>query len=991
MSRGVGASGTLRGSPFADLTKVFYAIKGVFHNPSTSTESPLPPHRWMLVGGWTRKVMLTSPLSDPSTGVTLVQGTKPDYEAWAAAANEPSFVLMLQLDAGPEHDHYMTHREAYIDLDKGVWTTPVQGAPETRSLLRIPFWSTDRKIVTGGGLTDAPLGGASEFTKSGKLPVAEMAPQADPANPWRLVLDEGWRRARIRFFFMNSSQNAQAVTPPGLLVEAHHGTSGTRVGAATALRPGDGTVEILVASDSWDKVNFTFTKPTGYNIDMTLPPPASPSTADLRMVKAMSGDGSRYYFVPNQWHSWHAPASEGPTPTPGSREVWQDIRARLTTNGTLVAELIFHWDDVVLLNKSGTESIAANTRCTVLDRKLAIIEPHTTATPPRPDLTDLTKRSMSQVGLEGPVIPAEALFDPSSPTEDQARLVCVEGQLYDLNTKRVTGTPFKARRIGTRAAVLDDHPIEDYSEQCPHMSFPGAPRGHYQVRLIRVPQFNDSAGFSIDEHLMLLVPIRVGAGATFNAVTGDTPPVVAAKSAAKQNAERDIYTILAYAMERWSQGHPGITPSNASSNSKDYRIADPALATEGCRIRAYFPVTGAGNHLFEIEMAYDDPSSPERSYCLGTKMVYYSSSMSGDVSTSGATENDSDGVQYAWHTLSHEFGHVFALPDDYAENVTPRNIHVSLSTVGSGYARLPAYNTTYNQTKVPPLNYNTNTFAGTSVRPYNNDDKSLMRYNRCPRLRHYWQHVRSYNILTSKSHRLRHHDFDTSGIVFDTESDRCPYAPRGTITSPGTLRSDLVVFPVAHDEGTTEGMFQVGGAIGTGTTTVPAAGRMDGLVVVWFRLEFAFDAGITPMQRWDEMRVFYNEFYDGRFDPHVRFRLTGGSTLSSIGIVMAPAYAYIDSTTAPVDAQTHLRLNYRAGAGADPFVTNLGQTITISRGQLNPWCLSRLVLGFRSYTTSPGGPSRADFPLTAADFSGVATEVDKLLGDPAGSRHAVAL
>jgi hypothetical protein len=948
----------IQGTPTIHLATLLYTIQGQYWDPIKKSNQPLPPHYWALYLPSSMSTIFPSAVSDakglcalkvPDTGL-------PDGE----------YALAMFPSVADVQKAYTTQNEAWIDLTTNLWVTPPPTTAtriDRRKQVRIPGWTTNIKAFYGGGFSDAPAKAKDYFQKKGLLKKAEIEPYGTAATPWNIPIDFGWIKAHVRYVFVNWNVGKEETLPPGLVVQATD-ARGKMVGAGTAIDDSDGTAYVLATAtiDKWKTMQLGFTVPAGTRVDVSTPA----ATPDVRLNcnGSSPADRTTRNTLPQVWHSFGMGAQYASTPTgtPGARKTWTDLRKDIAANASATEPLIvFQLDDVVLFDKNKLATVATGTRLTRFDHLLAIRDP------------DPAMPHVSKGTFGSPLLDQKSMYPVNSPTPTAptvprdlgTRLVTIENRFYDLEEKRVVGTPGKTLCLGSRAAVLADHAVADYSGGCSYVDG----KGHHELHYFEVPFVKDPATSLGLAHLL----VYVGSKITVN------PDATAAQNA--------LYANLDYASTRWSQGHPGIKQPGATSPAKDYQIVptdSTKRSTTMVRLRFFYGTRSDGHHKFEIKLTHDTSPGPvkKRSFVQAGTMTYYDAACVSDAATTSPVNKDVDGSPAYWHTLSHEFGHVCGLPDEYYEQVDPNVV----DTTGSLGIQLTA-----------PFMPDFHQYSGwtTDARPYWGDKFAMMRQNMLLRLRHVWHHARAFSAdaafakVANHPHLARNNGYPSGGLDYATPegNTRNPYTAvlNGQMTGS---RADLLLFPVGEDEGLVEGMMSPGAPRAPGT-------RFDGLLVVRSKFLFVFDPSINKTFQWNTMMAFHQNFYDSTYKELLRFQLVGGNRFKNIAVVFHPAYAYATSATA-----AHFTLNVASMAAvapaSSPFILDNPTTFTLGVADISsPWPLVRLALNAKAYVPAAAGATPNRVPATASIGLDVITllagRVDQLLGDTVGSRTAQAL
>jgi hypothetical protein len=946
------------GTPTVNLSTVLYTIKTQYFDPIKKSNQPLPPHYYALY--------------QPGNGSTIFAGSASD-DAGVSAIKMPNplpdgeYALALYPLPDDVRASYMSQNEAWIDLTTNKWVTPPPPAGprlDKRKQVRIPYWSTVHKAYYGGGFADAPPKAKDYFFKKGLLKKEEIEPYGTASTPWSIVIDNGWIKAHVRYTFINWKDGKAETLPPGLVVVATN-KDGKVAGAGTTIDDADGTAYVLVAAPQakWSDLHLGFKTPAGTRVDLSSPA-ASPDTR-LTCTGAVPADRNLRNTLPNEWHSYGAGAqyAASATGTPGGRKTWTELRKNIAADGSATEPLIvFQLDDVVLYDKNKLAKVPASTRLTLFDHLLAIRNPDTS-------MPHLTTGSFASPLLDQTTVYPVGAAAPSAPTvmrDLSARLISTEGKFYDLEEKRVVGTAGKTVCLGTRAAVISDHPIADYKGGCSYIDG----EGHHELHYVPVPGVKDPATSLQLSHLLVYVGSKVTVDSDATGVS-------------------DLYKNLTYSSVRWSQGHPGVKQPGASSPAKDYRIVPTDSSKRGSdvtRLRFYFGVRTDGNHKFEVELVHDPTpvtQSGKRSFVQGGKMTYYDRACTSDAG--GSTPfKDADNAPAYWHTLAHEFGHVCGLPDEYYEQLGPE----TLDPGGSVGLKL-----------TNPFLPNFHSYNGwkSDTRPYWGDLRAMMRGNALPRLRHVWHHAHAFgadpafSAVPNHPHLARNEGYPGGGLDYLTpEGDKNnPYFPV-IASNLDSGKGDLTLFPIGEDEGVVEAMFSPG-------TPRASGSRFDALLVVRSKFRFDFDSSIPLTAQWDAMNSFEQSFYDASLQQLLRFQLVGGSRFKRIAVLFHPAYAYggvgIFSSDGS-DFYLSVTGSTKVADKDNPFVADSPPSkFKLGLPDISPWPLMNIALGWTSWVATPDGKGRT--PATTApagpSLRNLAGKIDQLLGDAKGTRSVQAI
>lgn len=348
------------------------------------------------------------------------------------------------------------------------------------------------------------------------------------------------------------------------------------------------------------------------------------------------------------------------------------------------------------------------------------------------------------------------------------------------------------------------------------------------------------------------------------------------------------------------------------------------------------------------------------------KLTYYDSALTYDTTGAAGAANDSDGISYCWHTLTHEFGHVLGLPDEYGEELNPADVNPKAERRNP---RIQGYSS---PKQGMPTDY----------RPFFTDLPAMMNHNMLPRLRHYWHHVEALNndavfakALPDRPYVLRHETLGGSRIEYVRSGNAHPYvADFADEKIPGGY-GQCALFPVGQDEGVAEAMFVPQGT--SAATTLASASRFDALLIVRSRIRFLIDEAIEPRDRLDFIQKKFNkQIFDSmhRVAAGFRFGLTGGTKYPRIAIVIQPLFAYGRNILESDDFK--LIISNKTPPPANPFAQpSVGDSVELHRSHFNVFTIMRAILGA---PTAVGGVANTA-PLTVADFANIAKLADSKL------------
>jgi hypothetical protein len=934
-------------------------IRATFFDPIPEGRRPLPPHTWSLTKSDGSNVVLST--TSDAAGVSML--TLPLDESakskwvlkWSpvgATETNASHEICIDLDAvGPGPDGTTT-------LLGAAWVAPPSpGAIETRRLVRLLALDSKAKRATDGfELRDAGDAETDSLGVDGQLSGAAfpklLASHGSASSPWDLQVDFHWFATWIAFDYYDLRALKTRAASPGLVVLAKN-KAGAVMGAGVAVDAsragsstgGPGPVYVLhtrTREQSKD-VEYTFERAERTIIDLENALFDS-DPRPMRTVKDVATDVRTRYRLPTKWHSkgmagWTDTADGSPIVWPwGDQPEDTPLRLRATTR---FKPLHFNLDDVVLVDerKNLVPFVEKHNHVTVFDQLLTIRSPDAQM----PHVT--SDAWMLGNYLSGPHYTYVEGKDRNSLT----RLVHYEGGMYSLREQRRTGTEGQTVALGARVAIENDHPRVDRRGSgvvIPEStSFLGT--GRYQLHLIDtlVDDWVQLTSLVTLHHLVVAITVAIDKGDT------------------SQEAVEAVLGKLDAAARWWNAGHPS-APEMAK---KAYAIVPTDEPLK---------VVVLARHFF----GHHERKSPGRGRILLHKNVHANFSTSTatihitpeDCKLKGADVADVDGFSSRRWTLSHEFGHMFGLPDEYLD---PHDFDV--------HGVLPKHN------QVPG--------NGGPARPYDPDDLSAMGPSRVPRLRHQWHHVNAlnhepvlgsalgnrtfvaeYNSFTSPMYALPLRHQLKAVPPFAAPGD--PWAPIARRVMP-RKRAELFLYQLGEDEAAAGGLTGASRDF-EGTGDLPLEAIV--LLRAHFELKRAPHATNDDLNR--AARAILTLIPPNFNNPTPAFALRrDGRPFARSLVVYQFGFGFSENVPGPA---VRLRIEPEASEVENGLLLPEAakpDVLHVKPSQCT-WALVRYALEMASTTTSGGITITDDTTPTGAQIAGsvVDAELGTLFQDPAG-------
>ncbi len=954
------------------LRRALFVMRGTFFNPLTEEQAALPRHRWVLVHSG--EVFSEGNDSDADGISTIFEptmgGPGPD-DTW-------ELMLVPLYDGHAESDIYAMHGEAWIDVEAGTWVhgdevqtgnavTPY-GRHTPRKLLRIPLWSTRRKVTMGGGFAQSHPA-AADFADTGELKTSELIPHGTRSDPWVIEVDHGWYRTHVQLRFYDHAARRERHLPQGPILRSAGVLSGELFGGSSVCLP-DGSIYMLHArpEPALNLMVYLFDSPRfgRFKIeDDTLEEGGSNS-------HDMVGLLGTHYFLPWRWCSRGMEAWEGAQDaTAELRKPFQDIR---TKGANRQQPLCFHLDDVVPTTNSGQALRHDGTRVALLDHHLAIREPASNSHGPLP-----------YSDIEVPRFPMraeETIFVRGQGIEKMTRVLEYAGQLFEIRHSHVRGTPRQNNLVGARQAqplVL------------------AAQRDRSSIALVDTRYIPITVG----SHTGKLAHVIVHVSCFINAPAADRVASDSDGTANEAQTEGVPLTehLLHNSAKVWDQKHPA---HGNPADKKDYVILPQAGMSDGAtvlKIRHFFgsratleraTLVGSGDAPTNIGMEVHpqagratggDPMHLYLVYVDQTRAPpvdpHPDAERPYDFEPNNRTASDRpDQVTEHQDTITHELGHSMGLPDEYIERASPNSDLTE---------QLPVF------LQVHP------------AYPYALAASSLMNGNYLPRLRYVWAQLATLHLqlanegleddhwfVQQQPFFVRYDTGEHGEIIYDLPYEGitgAPDYPRWPVWQlpPNTGQlglSTLNLFPARRDET----------LMGPGFT-LPSAGILteafDGILVVTTKLWFTFDSTIDDVDdRWEVMTDLGLIFAERDSTPHFYIDTPGAATFSKVLVLFQPRFEYgpspqtgFSGNTPAAKADADIEIIVRGNNGHARFAQfGSGQALVrIRDSDVGPW-----ILRF-SINPSHWIHRDNDDDIEAGDLGVLATWLGNQLGRGAGT------
>ncbi|MEX1365934.1 MAG: hypothetical protein AB1Z98_22595 [Nannocystaceae bacterium] len=956
------------------LRRALFVLKGTYFDPVAQADAPLPRHRWVLVGPGGA---FSEGNDSDADGISTIFEPTPTEGASFGPDDTWELLLVPLYDGHADSDVYATHGEAWIDVDAKTWVhgddvrTSSQSTPyarlHTRRLLRLPLWSTRRKVLRGGGFVQSPPH-ASTFADTGELTTAQLTPHGSRTSPWVIAVDHGWHRSYVQLRMYDHAARTERAVPRGPLLYSARELSGNILGGSS-VRLDDGSTYVLHSRPESDLSLMVYQLDTPRFARFALEDDAldEGGSDDHEMVGLLG----THYFLPRRWCSRSMEAWEGAV------DASADVRKRFSeirTKGTLAQPLCFHLDDVVPVRNDGQAVSHVGTRLALLDHDLAIRDQASNAHGLVPYSTTTVERF--------PLRAEETIFVRGQGQEKMTRVIEYDGVLFELRHSHVRGAPRSSHLVGARAA----EPLVLARK-----------RRKSTIALIDCRYLPTSYGGMTGKraHVIVHVSCFVSAPAA-DRVAGDT---TGSANEAQTVGVPLVEHLLHDSARIWDQRHPA---HGNPADKKDYVALPAAGMSEGAtvlRVRHLFGArpaldraevrTATTTHLQNIGIEVHPQAGratggdPMHLFLVfGTTLrappvdPHPTASRPYSFEPSGGTVSDRpDAVAERSSTIAHELGHSMELPDEYIERARPNS---DLS------GRLAVFSQIHD------------------AYPYMLGGSSMMNGDYLPRLRYPWAQLATLHAQLANEGLAADHWFPQEG----------PFFPSYDTGEHGTIRYDLDyaglgggiqtpewplwerpahsgrvglsavhLFPARRDES----------MMGSGFTP-PSAGILtepfDGILVVTTKLWFSFGDDIDDIDdRWEVMTDLGLPFHSRSETPHLYIDTPGATEFRKVIVLMQPRFEY--GPSAHVDFQGNtaqrsdadLEVIVRGNDGRDRAVDRsaVPATVRIRDRDVSPWIL-RFAIDPAHWASRD-----KDDELGASDLQPVADWLGTTLGRAAGT------
>ena len=713
------------------LRRALFVLRGTYFNPIHEAQCPLPPHRWVLTHS---RELFSEGITSDGRGVSTIY----DNPQMATAPPDAEWELLLVpiFPGFADSDDYATHQEAWIDVDANAWVraTDVRSTNarnhyarfHERRLLRIPLWSSKRKLEMGGGFAAAPPN-ATSFDTKGTILTSELQPFGTPDDPWEVEVDKGFYRTFVQLRFYDHQAKKEKPLPQGVVLRSFKVMSNQFIGGSS-VRLDDGSLFMLhAASKSSLGLNeYRFAAPFFGRFELATGAMGQAADVDPLTYKT-------HRYLPERWSSTGFEAWLGPKDASADlRKPFSKLRKEGNSKGS---PLCFMLDDVVLVRDDKTAASTPSTRICLMDHFLRIREQ---------DSNDEGLVPWSKLEAKFPLRAEEAVFVRGKGLEEMTRVIEYEGRLFELGHEHLASHGGPGIRSGARVGATPKFLTKT---------------GRSDVALIdtRYVEFKYKGTTTKLAHALVYTPCRLVAPKADNQADD--------KDGKKNKAGTEGIPILEHGLwissQIWDQTHPAHSKHvQRPGPKKDYVIVPQKGISDGCtliKVRHHFGARTSENRLEVASTSNDDymqvkvhpwtgratagqemnlfmktgtnTNPPKQDPHPEIKRPYYF-----EYNKATSIPDRIDEVKEAQYVVAHELGHAFGIDDEYVEKY---RLNSDLA------GEIPQFDPFVSAGNRHPARQFAHDFAG------------MMNANRHPRLRYSWfvlQNLANNVKASSKDH-----------------------------------------------------------------------------------------------------------------------------------------------------------------------------------------------------------------------------------------------
>jgi hypothetical protein len=944
------------------LRRALYVLRGTYFNPIEKAQTPLPPHRWVLAHS---RALFSEGITADGRGVSTIYDTP---QMATAPPNAEWELLLVPIYPGfADSDDYARFEEAWLDVDSNQWVHATEvrssnsknpyGRFHERRLMRLPLWSSKRKLEMGGGFAAAPPTAASFETK-GIILTSEIQPFGTPSDPWEVEVDKGFFRTFVQLRFYDHQAKKEKPLPQGVLLRSFN-SIGNKFLGGSSVRLDDGSIFMQHATtkDKLGANDYRFGAPFFGRFEL-----ATGKMGEAADVDAITYKTHRY--LPERW------CCLGFEGWVGNKDASADIRKpfnKIRKEGDSEGSpLCFLLDDLVLVKDDMMPTAEPSTRICLLDNLMRIRDQDSNGEGLVP---------WSKLEANFPLRGEEAVFVRGKGLEEMTRLIDYEGRLFEVGHEHSGGRPGGPSLVGGRAGAAPKHLTSG---------------GRSDLALIdtRYCEVDYQGKTTKLAHAVVYTPCRIVAPPEDDQADG--------KNEARTKGVPILEHMLWISAQIWDQKHPAHDEHvQRPGPKKDYALVPENGLSGGCtqiKVRHHFGARTSELRL-EVDKTSDDDVVqikvhpwPGRA-TMGSEMnlfVKYGDDTkpakqdphpevkrpySFEYDKASAIPDRIDNVKEAEFVVAHELGHAFGLPDEYMERYRP----------GNGLAgMLPQFD------------------VATFERQFHADFAGMMQGNHHPRLRYPWfvlDNLRFNLDRTSKTHWW--HEEGPFMVQYVAGSRTMKYvlpekAPAFS-QRPHVYRhpvedrvGECKVF--LHHLGDDE---SARGCIIKNAPTIFDK-PLDGCIVVACNFWFEFTASVGDAEdQWDAMYEQFGRIYYKRADmPHFIIEgPAGAKTFTKVGVLVRPRFEMAPnpsklSTDASGNAvfQTKDKADIEVevrGHGGTERLASFGAgaaVVKIRDSEVGHWLMRFAIDPDKHLTTKDNDP------IKAADLDPVNAWVAKALG-----------